>query len=105
MSKTASIRTTMPDEDIAVVADLTGIPVDKVRGIVWLAEKHLREFAQVTEGLGGEYVEDGFGGAWVKCDDPRCDLEVVRPGKVQCSDFCDESNGSTEATSTEGGEG
>lgn len=32
-------------------------------------------------------VEDGFGGTWVKCS-PTCDLQVVRPGKVQCS--CEE---------------
>lgn len=30
-------------------------------------------------------IEDGFGGCWVKCDHPDCDLQVVRPGKVQCN--------------------
>lgn len=35
-------------------------------------------------------VEDGFGGAWAKCDRPDCDLYVVRPGKVQCS--CESPN-------------
>lgn len=29
-------------------------------------------------------VGDGFGSQWAKCG-PGCDLEVVRPGKVQCS--------------------
>lgn len=36
-----------------------------------------------------ETVEDGFGSVWVKCKHPLCDLEVVRPGKCQCSDWCD----------------
>lgn len=26
---------------------------------------------------------------WEKCGDLRCDLQVVRPGKVQCSGYCD----------------
>ena len=26
---------------------------------------------------------------WTKCQHPLCDLQVVRPGKVQCSDWCD----------------
>ena len=32
-------------------------------------------------------IEDGFGNAWVMCEDVDCGLEVVRPGKVQC--WCD----------------
>lgn len=32
-------------------------------------------------------IQDGFGSTWVKCS-PTCDMQVVRPGKVQCS--CDE---------------
>lgn len=41
--------------------------------------------------LGGGFgvVEDGFGSSWAKCS-ATCDLEVVRPGKVQCS--CDVDN-------------
>lgn len=35
----------------------------------------------------GDVIEDGHGNAWVRCS-PSCDMEVVRPGKVQCS--CDE---------------
>lgn len=35
-------------------------------------------------------VSDGFGNEWMRCPDPRCDLHVVRPGKVQCSDYCAE---------------
>jgi hypothetical protein len=31
-----------------------------------------------------EYVSDGHGNEWVRCG-PYCDMEVVRPGKVQCS--------------------
>lgn len=30
------------------------------------------------------YVADGYGNQWEKCG-PECDMEVVRPGKVQCS--------------------
>ncbi len=37
-------------------------------------------------------VADGFGSEWVKCSHPLCDLEVVRPGKVQCSDWCEYQN-------------
>lgn len=29
-------------------------------------------------------IEDGFGGVWATCG-PGCDLQVVRPGKVQCN--------------------
>jgi hypothetical protein len=29
-------------------------------------------------------IADGFGNEWLKCG-PDCDMEVVRPGKVQCS--------------------
>lgn len=29
-------------------------------------------------------IDDGFGNGWTRCG-PGCDLEVVRPGKVQCS--------------------
>lgn len=31
-----------------------------------------------------EEIEDGFGGHWTTCG-PGCDLQVVRPGKVQCN--------------------
>jgi hypothetical protein len=31
-----------------------------------------------------DYVRDGHGNEWLKCG-PDCDMEVVRPGKVQCS--------------------
>lgn len=30
------------------------------------------------------YLDDGFGNLWVTCG-PMCQLEIVRPGKVQCS--------------------
>lgn len=30
-------------------------------------------------------VDDGFGNVWMKCDRSYCDLQVVRPGKVQCN--------------------
>lgn len=34
-------------------------------------------------------IADGFGSTWIKCDrEGGCDLEVVRPGKVQC--WCDD---------------
>ena len=36
----------------------------------------------------GTELEDGFGSFWRTCNDERCDLQVVRPGKVQCSDYC-----------------
>lgn len=36
-----------------------------------------------------ETAEDGFGSVWLKCKHPLCDLQVVRPGKCQCSDWCD----------------
>ena len=34
-------------------------------------------------------IEDGFGSVWTKCGHPLCDLHVCRPGKSQCSDWCD----------------
>lgn len=36
-------------------------------------------------------LDDGFGNIWMKCRSPECDLQIVRPGKVQCSDYCDEA--------------
>lgn len=33
----------------------------------------------------GEVVEDGMGSTWHRCG-PGCDLDVVRPGKVQCNE-------------------
>jgi len=45
-----------------------------------------------TETPGTEYVTDTFGSYWAKCD-PECDLEVVRPGKVQCGGLCDTLEG------------
>jgi hypothetical protein len=30
-------------------------------------------------------IEDGFGNSWRRCARKDCDLQVVRPGKVQCS--------------------
>ena len=33
-------------------------------------------------------VTDGWGGTWRKCSHSSCDLQVVRPGKVQCSGYC-----------------
>jgi len=36
-------------------------------------------------------LEDGHGSVWYKCDYPKCDLEIVRPGKVQCSQYCDDA--------------
>lgn len=35
------------------------------------------------------YLDDGFGNLWDKCRAKECDLEIVRPGKVQCSGYCD----------------
>lgn len=39
------------------------------------------------------YVEDGRGNVWPKCS-LTCDMQIVRPGKVQCS--CDAQSGSSE---------
>jgi hypothetical protein len=43
-----------------------------------------------------EYVSDGHGNEWAKCG-PDCDMEVVRPGKVQCT--CQEQYVEPELTS------
>ena len=32
-----------------------------------------------------EVITDGFGSEWEKCLRRDCDLQVVRPGKVQCN--------------------
>lgn len=42
-------------------------------------------------------LSDGFGSEWACCENPGCDIQIVRPGKVQCSveclfdlaDYCD----------------
>lgn len=34
-------------------------------------------------------IQDGFGNQWAKCGHLKCDLQIVRPGKVQCSGFCE----------------
>lgn len=36
-------------------------------------------------------LDDGFGNVWSLCDRQPCDLEIVRPGKVQCP--CDRGDG------------
>jgi hypothetical protein len=43
-----------------------------------------------------EYVSDGHGNEWAKCGSD-CDMELVRPGKVQCS--CQEQYVEPELTS------
>lgn len=35
-------------------------------------------------------VEDGWGNQWPVCGHNECDLEIVRPGKVQCSGHCND---------------
>ena len=36
------------------------------------------------------YLDDGFGNRWPKCGDSNCEMEIVRPGKVQCNrEGCD----------------
>lgn len=39
-------------------------------------------------------LDDGFGNQWLMCAHPKCDLQIVRPGKVQCkvqcSEYCDD---------------
>jgi hypothetical protein len=46
-------------------------------------------------------IKDGFGNRWLKCEHSECDLQVVRPGKVRCSGFCEgESKEPTEAGAT-----
>lgn len=36
-----------------------------------------------------KYIDDGFGNVWNKiCHNCGAELEVVRPGKVQCSEGC-----------------
>lgn len=37
---------------------------------------------------GVRVLDDGFGNIDVGCDDERCDLAIVRPGSVQCSNYC-----------------
>lgn len=36
-------------------------------------------------------IDDEFGNEWPLCARPKCGLEIVRPGKVQCS--CDSKDG------------
>ena len=45
---------------------------------------HRREI-EIPEPESSCVVSDGCGSEWVKCNRPDCDLQVVRPGKVQCS--------------------
>jgi hypothetical protein len=37
-------------------------------------------------------INDGFGSVWRTCSHPLCDLHVCRPGKAQCSEWCDYVN-------------
>lgn len=40
-----------------------------------------------------DWLSDGFGNSWARCS-TDCDLEIVRPGKVQCSGvLCNELAG------------
>ena len=45
-----------------------------------------------TDANGMGYLDDGFGNCWLVCHDVRCDLQIVRPGKVQCSNYCMDSD-------------
>lgn len=36
-------------------------------------------------------ITDGYGNFWDKCDYIKCDLHIVRPGKVQCGNCPEES--------------
>lgn len=54
-----------------------------------------RRTAPATASEGATEIEDGFGGYWTTCG-PDCDLQVMRPGKVQCNRAC-----ATEVTSSE----
>lgn len=43
---TTEPRVDMSDAELNLIADLTGVPVEKVRGIVWLAEWRMRDKRQ-----------------------------------------------------------
>lgn len=49
-------------------------------------------------------IEDGFGGYWVTCGD-GCDLQVVRPGEVQCNAMADACPDRSTPSGTEGSDG
>jgi hypothetical protein len=44
----------------------------------------------IEESAVAEVITDGFGSEWEKCLRRDCDLQVVRPGKVQCNGDHDE---------------
>jgi hypothetical protein len=50
-------------------------------------EHHLRDWELIQSKKQGRMIEDGFGGIWsARC--PTCKnetMQIVRPGKVQCS--------------------
>lgn len=45
-------------------------------------------------------LDDGFGNVWELCDDLKCALEIVRPGKVQCERCQYENEGLPQSEST-----
>lgn len=47
-------------------------------------------------------LDDGFGNIWEKCRAKECDLEIVRPGKVQCSGYCDTAGWKVDSTYVDG---
>jgi hypothetical protein len=57
----------------------------------------LESIAKNDKPMKQEYITDGFGNEWAKCG-PDCDMEVVRPGKVQCSCIEFESQVETDLT-------
>lgn len=71
-----------------ILAEATTGGVVIYRAIVVASNKKVGDDHGVERHLGlvtkDGVIEDGFGGAWIKCS-PTCDLQVVRPGKVQCS--------------------
>jgi len=36
-----------------------------------------------------DVLDDGFGNTWARCSRSPCELEIVRPGKVQCT-YCED---------------
>lgn len=55
-----------------------------------IGEEAAEYAADVLTDIDEREVSDGFGSTWVKCRSLACDLQVVRPGKVQCSGICNE---------------
>jgi hypothetical protein len=75
----------------------TVLGIEKIHSIrmskLWQVYKQTFKLDEYRAEKCGEWLEDGFGSIWRKCNKEDCGKFVVRPGKVDCyNGDCPEEN-------------